>query len=145
MQGIGFIDPWVLNDDDFGAYLQTLVPAASSASISCIIDIIYPPPSSNVAALSYQTNLDRAALLTSDVVFTFNANLLALAYQNKMYNYLFDVPRGLYGDDLHYTGGSDLTKFAYSSGMHEFIHSNRESRPLCTTDFPKLWVGQFKF
>lgn len=73
--------------------------------MSYITNTIYPPPDSG--DLPYKTNLDRAALITSDVVVDCNTYLLALAYQNTTYNYLFDVPPGLHGDDLHYTFGPD--------------------------------------
>ena len=67
---------------------------------------VYPPPSP-LTAPSYTSHLDRAALLISDVVINCNAYLLALAYANQTFNYLFDVGPGLHGDDLHYTFGPD--------------------------------------
>ncbi|KAL8679434.1 MAG: hypothetical protein Q9186_004264 [Xanthomendoza sp. 1 TL-2023] len=98
-------DPWVLNDDDFTSYALKIFPGASQATISYLKTVVYPPPGSK--SLPYMTNLDRAALLTSDVVFTCNTYLLGLAFQNKTFNYVFDVPPGLHGDDLHYTFGPD--------------------------------------
>lgn len=67
---------------------------------------IYPPARS-VSDLPYNDDLERAALMTSEVLVTCNTYLLSLAYQNATYNYLFDVFPGLHGDDLHYTFGPD--------------------------------------
>ncbi|KAL8701999.1 MAG: hypothetical protein Q9201_004621 [Fulgogasparrea decipioides] len=104
-EGIGFTYPWIFDNQDFNAYVKTLFPAGSAATISYITDTIYPPPSD--AAAPYRNNLDRAALITGDVVITCNTYLVALAYENKTYNHLFDVSPGLHGDDLHYTFGPD--------------------------------------
>ncbi|KAI4274962.1 MAG: hypothetical protein L6R38_005995 [Xanthoria sp. 2 TBL-2021] len=93
------------NDVDFTDYVRKLFPAASLDAVSYITNTVYPPPKS--ARVPYETNFDRAVLVTSDVVITCNTYLLARAYQNKTYNYLFNVPPGLHGDDLHYTFGPD--------------------------------------
>jgi len=84
-----------------------IFPGASPATVSYSTNTIYPPPGS--AALPYKTDLDRAALITSDVVLTCNTYLLAVAYQNYTYNYLFGIPPALHGGDLHYTLGPDLS------------------------------------
>ena len=96
-----------MKDADFTAYVKKLFPAADPPTVSYITNTIYPPLGG--AALPYTTNLDRAALLTGDVVITCNTYLLALAYENKTYNYLFDIDPGLHGDDLHYTFGPDAS------------------------------------
>lgn len=104
-QGIGFTYPWAINNTAFSDYARTLFPAASDFSISSITDTIYPPPGrTNVP---YSTNIDRAALFTGDVIINCNSYLTALAYGNQTYNYLFDIPPALHGDDLHYTFGPD--------------------------------------
>ncbi|KAL9011347.1 MAG: hypothetical protein Q9173_003798 [Seirophora scorigena] len=102
--GIGFTYPWTQNDYAFLTYASTLFPGAIPAALAPLAASIYPPPSST---LPYTTNLDRAALMTSDVVITCNTYLLALAAHNATRNYLFDVPPALHGDDLHYTFGPD--------------------------------------
>ena len=105
-QGIGFTSPWVLNETSFETYLSQLLPAASPSTLSDISTNIYPPPSAS-GNLPYTTDLDRAALLTAEVVITCNTYLLALAYLNTTYNYLFDVYPALHGSDLDYTFGPD--------------------------------------
>ncbi|KAL8893884.1 MAG: hypothetical protein Q9192_004823 [Flavoplaca navasiana] len=105
-EGIGFTYPWILDDRSFGIYLAGLFPDASPATLSSIYTTIYPPVRS-IPELSYNDDLDRAALMTSEVLVTCNTYLLALAYRNATYNYLFDVFPGLHGDDLHYTFGPD--------------------------------------
>ena len=83
-----------------------MLPYATASTLSYVSDFIYPPPSAG-ANLPYTTDIDRAALLTSEVVITCNTYLLALAYKNATYNYLFDVPPALHGSDLDYTFGPD--------------------------------------
>lgn len=105
-QGIGFTYPWILDDLSFGTYLAGLFPGASLATLSSVSTAIYPLARS-VSDLPYNDDLDRAALMTSEVLVTCNNYLLALAYRNATYNYLFDIFPGLHGDDLHYTFGPD--------------------------------------
>ena len=128
-----------MKDADFTAYVRKIFPGASPATVSYITNTIYPPPGS--AALPYKTDLDRAALITSDVVLTCNTYLLALAYQNNTYNYLFNIPPALHGGDLHYTFGpdssttSDQIRLAIQDYVTSFVlkgNPNRAGQP----DFP---------
>ncbi|KAL8917305.1 MAG: hypothetical protein Q9208_008026 [Pyrenodesmia sp. 3 TL-2023] len=97
--------PWIPDDLPFKIYLAGLSRAASPTMLASI-STIYPPARS-VSDLPYNDGLERAALMTSEVLVTCNTYLLSLAYQNATYNYLFDVFPGLHGDDLHYTFGPD--------------------------------------
>ena len=91
------------NDTAFENYVRTLFPTAADAVISYITHTIYPPL--GTPDVPYKTEIDRAALFTGEVFVTCNTYLLGLAYQNRTYNYLFDVPPALHGDDLYYTFG----------------------------------------
>ena len=93
------------NDTAFENYVRTLLPAVADTSISYITHTIYPPL--GTPDIPYKTEIDRAALFTGEVIVTCNTYLLGLAYQNRTYNYLFDVPPAFHGDDLHYTFGPD--------------------------------------
>ena len=93
------------NDTAFENYVRTLFPAVADTVISYITHTIYPPL--GTPEVPYKTEIDRAALLTSEVLATCNTYLLGLAYRNRTYSYLFDVPPALHGDDLHYTFGPD--------------------------------------
>ncbi|KAL9597711.1 MAG: hypothetical protein Q9219_004968 [cf. Caloplaca sp. 3 TL-2023] len=106
-EGIDFTYPWIFGNSEFNAYTRKLFPAATAATVSYIANTTYSPPDRTVTP--YRNSLDRAALITSDVVINCNTYLLALAYQNRTYNYFFDVPPGLHGDDLHYTFGPDAS------------------------------------
>ena len=73
--------------------------------ISYITHTIYPPL--GTPTVPYTTEVERAALFAGEVIITCNTYLLGLAYQNRTYNYLFDVPPAIHGDDLDYTFGPD--------------------------------------
>lgn len=93
------------NNTVFKDHLRTLFPAVADTVILYITDTIYPPP--GTPQVPYKTDIDRATLFTSELSIACNAYFLGLAYRNEMYNYLFDVPPAIHGDDLHYTLGPD--------------------------------------
>ncbi|KAI4187920.1 MAG: hypothetical protein L6R41_002495 [Letrouitia leprolyta] len=108
-EGIGFTYPWIQNDRDFRNYARELFPKATQSLRLSLYTSIYPPIVSSPEP-PYENDLDRAALVTSDVLITCNTYLLALGYDNATYNYLFNVFPGLHGgDDLHYTFGPDAS------------------------------------
>lgn len=80
----------------------------------------------------YTTNLERAALLTSELAFTCNTVYLARAAANVTYNYLFDVPPALHGSDLAYTFGSA------SSNAADVVQSVRVSLQEYLTNFTQF-------
>ncbi|KAL8761586.1 MAG: hypothetical protein Q9184_002294 [Pyrenodesmia sp. 2 TL-2023] len=106
LEGIGFTYPWIPDDVAFRTYLAGLFPGAPPAVLTSVYTSVYPPVRSG-PDLPYSNDLERAALMTSEVLVTCNTYLLALAYGNSTYNYLFNVFPGLHGDDLHYTFGPD--------------------------------------
>lgn len=104
-QGIGFTSPFILTPADFNSYIRQTFPSASQAVLDYISTTLYPPPGPRTSTL-YTTDLQRAALLISELAFTCNTVCLARAVDNRSFNYLFDVPPALHGSDLAYTFGS---------------------------------------
>lgn len=51
----------------------------------------------------YTSQLGRAKLLISELVFTCNTRFLGTAFRNQTYNYRFEYPPGLHGQDLDWT------------------------------------------
>ncbi|KAH8738472.1 Alpha/Beta hydrolase protein [Ilyonectria robusta] len=51
----------------------------------------------------YTSQLGRAKLLISELVFTCNTRFLGTAFRNQTYNYRFECPPGLHGQDLDWT------------------------------------------
>ncbi|KAL9030595.1 MAG: hypothetical protein Q9196_001301 [Gyalolechia fulgens] len=107
-EGIGFTFPWLPTDDVFRVFAAELFPKADEAALSPLYSSIYPPVGSS-PSVPYANDLDRAALMTSEVLVTCSTYLLALASGNATYNYLFNVFPALHGDDLHYTFGPDAS------------------------------------
>ena len=110
------------------------MPYATASTRSYVSNVIYPPPSAG-ANLPYTTDLDRAALLTSEVVITCTTYLLALAYNNSTYNYLFNVPPALHGSDLDYTFGPDAStqspqiQLALQNYITQFAEAGNPNKP----------------
>ena len=93
------------NNTAFKDYVRTLFPAVAETVISYITDTIYPPL--GTPKVPYKTDIDRASLFTGELSAACITYFLGLAYRNRTYNYLFDVPPAIHGDDLHYTFGPD--------------------------------------
>ncbi|KPM46520.1 hypothetical protein AK830_g44 [Neonectria ditissima] len=51
----------------------------------------------------YTSQVGRANLLISELVFTCNTRFLGTALGNRTYNYRFDLPPGIHGQDLDWT------------------------------------------
>lgn len=73
--------------------------------LSDVTHTIYPPLGTPGAP--HKTDIDRAVLLTGEILAACSTYFLDLAYGNRRYNYLFNVPPAVHGDDLHYTYGPD--------------------------------------
>lgn len=73
--------------------------------LSYITHTICPPL--GTPGVPYKIDIDRAVLLAGEVLAACSTYFLDLAYGNRTYNYIFDVPPAIHGDDLHYTFGPD--------------------------------------
>ena len=100
-EGLLFTSPYVQTDEEFRAMALTDFPDASLAVIDYVAGTLYPPVFNG--SYGYTNQLQRLALLVSEVVFTCNAHWLNTAYNNDTYSYLFSVPPGLHGEDIAYT------------------------------------------
>lgn len=105
LKGVLVTFPWATNDTAFEDYVRTLFPVVANSVLSYITLTIYPPL--GTPGVPYKTDIDRAVLLTGEVLAACSTYSLDLACGNRTYNYIFDVPPAIYGDDLHYNFGPD--------------------------------------
>lgn len=100
-EGLDFTNPATMSDAGFINQLTTILPQASNDTISYIANVLYPPV--YTGAYGYKDNIQRADLVITEFIFTCNTFYLDLAYNNKTYAYIFDVPPALHGMDVAYT------------------------------------------
>lgn len=142
-EGLLFTPPYITSDNAFREYVTEQLPLATTEVIDYIAETLYPPTYDG--SLGYRNDVQRAALLLSESVFTCNSLYLGRAYGNKTYGYIFNVPPALHGQDVGYTywtggntteaGGGALNPFAVRNAtvavaMQEFFTSfAQEGRP----------------
>ena len=107
-EGLLFTDPFVQNQTAFATSLATLLPDASTKVINYIDTVLYPPVFNGT--YGYTNQIERTALVISEVSFTCNTRYLDLAFRNQTYSYYFSVPPGLHGEDVAYTYFNGDTK-----------------------------------
>jgi cholinesterase len=100
-EGLLFASPFIQNQTALIASLENLLPDASATTISYIDTELYPPVYNGT--YGYTTQVERTALLISEISFTCNTRYLDLAFKNQTYSYYFSVPPGLHGEDVSYT------------------------------------------
>ncbi|BFZ61486.1 hypothetical protein YB2330_002552 [Saitoella coloradoensis] len=101
-EGYIFTPKNISTETDFETYVYETTSTTNPAVVAEIVSL-YPPPSNSTP---YTSNFERATLLTSELIFTCNTRYLAIAFGNNTYNYLFNVPPALHGQDIVYTFGA---------------------------------------
>jgi carboxylesterase type B len=130
-EGLLFTPLYLPNEEALDEHLQTAFANAPASSISYITQTLYPPVFNG--SLGYENNVERAALIISEGVFTCNTNYLSRAYGNETYSYLFAVPPAIHGLDVPYTyyeGGAasaSVTNVTVARALQEFITSFAET------------------
>ena len=100
-EGLLFTSPYIQNDDEFRAFITSNFPGAIPSSVDYIANTLYPPVFDGT--YGYTNQLQRTALVTSELIFTCNAFWINKAYENQTHSYLFSVYPGLHGEDIGYT------------------------------------------
>lgn len=99
-EGLLFAPP-VTSDEAFVAFVRDVAfPSAAPDVVDYITRTLYPPVGNSTL---YKSDIERAALLSSEAFFTCNDFALNRASENDSYRYLFAVPPGLHGQDVGYT------------------------------------------
>ncbi|KAI9673998.1 MAG: hypothetical protein M1817_002204 [Caeruleum heppii] len=99
--GLLFSPKAVNTDEAYEAWLRESFPTMNASLLSYISNELYPARYDG--SQPYQTPFDRLALTISDRSTTSSSYLVATAFENATYNYLFDMPPGLHTQDLLYS------------------------------------------
>lgn len=95
-----FTPPWV----NTTAALRALFPDTDPSVVDYIVNELYPANLSDPAiSARYNSGINRTIALVNEEIFTCNTNYLARAFKNETYNYEFQVPPALHGQDVSYT------------------------------------------
>jgi len=100
-EGIEFMDPFAQDEERFEADMRIYFPTITDTAIQYISKTLYPPVFDG--SIGYTTPTVRMDLLITEAFFTCSTNILARAYGDQTYNYIFTVPPSLHGDDIAYT------------------------------------------
>lgn len=92
LEAAPFVDTNISTEEDVITALQISYPEASNATLTYILDVLYP-------ASDYASNFLRAVQIASDSMFSCSTRFLGLAFGNQTYNYIFAVPPGYHGKE----------------------------------------------
>lgn len=129
-EGTYFTPPYLRTGDDVTAHLREVFPYMPQQALDFIVNVQYPDVLDGT--YPYTTEYARAALITSEAIFTCNTNYLSTAFHNKTYSYLFAVPPAWHGFDVaytYYTGGAvstlptQVTNRTVAIALQDFITS----------------------
>ena len=83
--------------------MENTIPKIPQSLLSYVTQTLYPPIFDGSTGLPYRTYLERATHFTSEIGIECLSDYLGQAVEGKIFNYLFDVPPALHGEDLGYT------------------------------------------
>lgn len=99
-EGPSFVPPWANNT----AALRALFPGTDSSVVDYIVNTLYPANFSDpMISARYSSGINRTIAMVNEEIFICNTNYLARAFNNETYNYEFQVPPALHGQDVSYT------------------------------------------
>jgi len=104
-EGLLFTSGSIKTTADIENELRINLPDISNASLSYVVDTLYPAVYDG--SYGYTDITGRAALIDSDVGFVCNTYYLDTAFENKTYAYKFNIAPGLHGQDVDYTFYND--------------------------------------
>lgn len=96
LEAAPFVNSSISTETDVLEALQTNYPEASNATLTYILDVLYP-------AAGYASEFLRAVQIASDSMFSCSTRFLGVAFDNQTYNYLFAVPPGYHGKEIFYS------------------------------------------
>ncbi|ORY12731.1 carboxylesterase family protein-like protein [Clohesyomyces aquaticus] len=130
-EGTYFTPPYIQSTSDIISQLRVSFPYAPTSSLDYITSTLYPPIYNG--SYPYTNPYSRAALITTEGIFTCNTYYLQPAFSNHSYSYLFAVPPAFHGFDVSYTfytGGAinplnptGVTNRTVAIALQEFITS----------------------
>ncbi|KAL3421995.1 carboxylesterase family protein [Phlyctema vagabunda] len=108
-EGVLFTDPYISNESDFVANVESFFPSARPDVIDYIVNDLYPDDLR--ASNGYTTEVLRAAAASAESCFTCHTRYLNKKFGNNSYAYSYDVPPAIHAQDVAYTfyNGDTLT------------------------------------
>jgi len=104
-EGLLFTSPFVQNQSAFEEFVLADLPtvAALPATLSYIVNELYPPIFDGSQAQNYTNQIARTSAIVSELIFTCNTYYLDKAFSNATHSYLFAVFPAIHGQDIQYT------------------------------------------
>lgn len=96
LEAVPFVPSTISTEDDLVEALTVNFPEASNATLTYILDTLYP-------AANYSTEFLRGVQIITDSDFSCSTRYLGVAFGNETYNYIFAYPPGYHGQDIPYT------------------------------------------
>ncbi|GAD93732.1 hypothetical protein [Paecilomyces variotii No. 5] len=93
-----FVSNTIVDNQQFGQWLDALLPAYSKPAIAN--SVLKEYPAASILGSPYMTARDRDKAFVRDSTFTCNARTLTQAYAGKTYNMQYSVTPGLHSDDV---------------------------------------------
>ncbi|KAJ6104085.1 hypothetical protein N7523_010405, partial [Penicillium sp. IBT 18751x] len=95
-----FTPPWA----NTTATIRALFSDSDPSVVDSIVKKLYPANLSDTAVSARnKSGINRTISIVNEQIFTCNTNYLARAFENETYNYEFQVPPALHGQDVSYT------------------------------------------
>ena len=100
-EGALFTYPAITTSADFNASVSRWFPVQNNSTLEYIESTLYPPVFDGTQP--YTNNLDRAVLMSAEMIITCNTFYLNIAFNNLTHAYLFATLLALHASDLVYT------------------------------------------
>ncbi|KAL1306319.1 hypothetical protein AAFC00_005040 [Neodothiora populina] len=126
-EGILFTSPFQQNNSEFEALVKRSLPdvTAFPEILSYLTETLYPPIFNDSSKTSYTSQVGRAALFNSELLFTCNAYYASKAFSKSAHSYLFSTSSGIHSADVpysFYTGNGEPQPSAAASAFGGVIH-----------------------
>lgn len=115
-----FTSPWARDEAGTRVFISDSLPGSTDAQLSYILKTLYPPIFDGSPGLPYRSFLERATTIVSELGVDCNSDYLARAVDGNIYNYLYDIPPALHGDDEAYTFYDGTDPSVDAKIAHEF-------------------------
>lgn len=111
LEAAPFLNTSVSTEEDLLEELQTSYPQASNATLTYILDVLYP-------ASDYASNFLRSVQIAGDSMFSCSTRYLGVAFGNETYNYLFAVPPGYHGKQEVFPSKNHTVLYLHTDVYH---------------------------
>lgn len=93
--------PNIITNSNVEDYIEEVLYSSSAAARDYVLTELYPDILDGT--YNYTTEFSRTALLISELAFSCITRYLGTAFDNRTYNYRFQVPPGTHGQNMEWT------------------------------------------